>query len=852
MLHTLLTLLEAILPCMQQPDEKERPTKSADPKRRANELKQGDEEAEEKNAAVEDDSDSEDEHVAIAVADNLEAIRLLPFTNSFIFSLIWAIGGYLEDREREKLESYLVGDTELELPSLPPGDNIFDYNVNPASGKWSHWNSQLSNYTPPEISPQTYGSLLIPNVGSIRTEFLMACAAGLDQNVLLIGEQGSAKTTLVYSYLKKKNPEENVITNSNFSSSTTPQIFQKSIEALVDKRMGTTYGPPPGKRMFTFIDDLNLPEVNSWGDQCTNEFFRAMIEQKGFYSLEKPGDFSNLVDVQYMAAMNHPGGGRNDIPHRLKRHFVTFNCTIPTEDAIDHIFGTIANGHFNPTRGFNEEVVSLVGKLVPLTRLLWKATKDKMLPTPAKFHYVFNLRDLSRIWLGMIGTKADVISSAAALIHLWRHEMFRVIADRFVIQADKDWFDKEMVSSVRRDLGEEAEVVAREFRYFVDFMRDAPEPTGEEGDDAEMESPKVYEPVDDFTPVVARLNSFQDQYNEILRGSNMDLVFFPDAIINLIKISRIIRNPGGNMMLVGVGGSGKQSLTKLASFIAGYRTFQITLTRTYNTTNFLEDIKLLFRTTGVSGTGTTFLFTDQDIKEESFLEYINNVLAGGLITSLYTREEQGEIVADLMPIMKRECPRRALTPDSTISWFLDRVRSNLHIVLCFSPVGEKFRSRALKFPGLISGCTINWFQPWPRDALISVAKHFLDAFPIQCGPDLKTHLFTTMADVQGCVSSACSEYYSRFRRSAHVTPKSFLNFINSYKAVYASKEVEIEQLSARMNAGLNKLNEASKAVEILKRELAVMEKELEVANTKAQEVLVNVTERARYKLDFFW
>jgi len=75
-------------------------------------------------------------------------------------------------------------------------------------------------------------------VGSIRTEFLMACAAGLGQNVLLIGEQGSAKTTLIYSYLKKKSPEESVITNSNFSSSTTPQIFQKSIEALVDKRMG--------------------------------------------------------------------------------------------------------------------------------------------------------------------------------------------------------------------------------------------------------------------------------------------------------------------------------------------------------------------------------------------------------------------------------------------------------------------------------------------------------------------------------------------------------------------------------------------------------------------------------------
>ena len=187
----------------------------------------------------------------------------------------------------------------------------------------------------------------------------------------------------------------------------------------------------------------------------------------------------------------------------------------------------------------------------------------------------------------------------------------------------------------------------------------------------------------------------------------MKLVMFLDACEHVSRISRVLRQPQGHALLLGVGGSGRQSLSRLGSFIANYKISQIEVIKGYNMTNWREDIKKVLMTAGVENKPLTFLFVDTQIINEQMLEDINNILNSGDVPNLYKNEDFDTIYN----ATKQDCLRKGLSPTkmNMFSSYLLRIKQNIHLIIAMSPLGEIFTTRLRMFPSLVNCCTIDWF-----------------------------------------------------------------------------------------------------------------------------------------------
>jgi dynein heavy chain len=226
------------------------------------------------------------------------------------------------------------------------------------------------------------------------------------------------------------------------------------------------------------------------------------------------------------------------------------------------------------------------------------------------------------------------------------------------------------------------------------------------------------------------------------------------------------------------------------------------------------------------------------------------MLATGYVPELFAKDELDGIYGKL----RGEAKSMGYldTPEQLQEFFVTKIRRNLHVALCFSPVGDAFRFRARMFPALINGTTIDWFTSWPRDALVGVAQKFLSN-PEKVIPNIAiefpdeettTAIANHMANTHLSIEAANIEFRERERRYNYTTPTSFLELINFYLMLLNKKQGNITNSIERLEKGLTTMDNTTKQVDKLKAELVLTLEDVEVEKEKTDKLIAVVTVEA--------
>jgi dynein heavy chain, axonemal len=623
-----------------------------------------------------------------------------------LFSVIWALGGSLNDESRRTFDSFLRG-IEGQFPSK---DTVFEYYVDKINKAWLPWEDKLPNgwryyrLTLRYASNIPYYKIFVPTVDSVRNEFIVKALTRKRRPVLLVGDVGTGKTSLLQNVITAPDMTANVLL-INMSAWTSSNGVQNVIESKLEKRTKNIYVPVGGKPLLTFIDDLNMPMKDTFGSQPPLEFLRHWIDYGFTYDRQKQA-LKYLNDIFLVSAMGPPGGGRNVICPRIQSRFNILNMTFPSEASISRIFGTILN---QKLQDFEEDVKPLGDIITSATLEIFHSVSSHLLPTPSRIHYLFNLRDLSKVFQGLLRANREYYDSRESMTRLWTYELLRVFQDRLVDKNDRSFLKGLLATKLNTHFSVDINTFTTDKRMplFGDLMNVA-----------SSDNP-IYEEITDIKKLKLFIEEKMSEYNSEPGFIQADLVLFYDAMDHICRITRVLRQQSGNIFLIGVGGSGRQSLSRLAAYIVQTTVFQIKITKNYRHIEFREDLKRLYRIAGIENKSTAFLLTDAEIVNDIFLEDLSNMLSNGEVPNLFTSDEMVEIRESVQTPGKNE------SIDNLNTLFIERVRRNLHVVLCMSPIGEVFRRRLRMFPSLVNCTTIDWFSEWPEDALLEVALKYL-------------------------------------------------------------------------------------------------------------------------------
>lgn len=749
------------------------------------------------------------------------------FDMYFVMALVWSVGGNLRDDSRE---AFSKGVRELvtkvmgpDMLHLPESVSVYDYVVHRPSMRFITWTHLVPNFVyDPELP---YFELVVPTSESVALNTMLSLLTSTSQHVLVNGVTGTGKSLGLLSFISESLKGDDPSAKWEYfttalSAQTRAKDIEDRLEAKLYKVRSNVLGPSPGKRAVFFLDDLNMPALEKYGASPPLELLRQLITQKGFFDKHKtPAVFKEIHDLVFLAAAGVPGGGRNDVTMRLTSRFHLICQPTVSDLSTQRIFGSILFGFLRAWE--SEEILSLYAKLIAATKECFERITLEKLPTPTRSHYTFNLRDFSKVIQGIMQVSTKGISQPEEFSRLFIHEVSRTFHDRLVDDNDRQWWWTTVQEVVEHKLNVEWAPSYSDI-IFGDYTRN---------------DRAIYQEITDYDVIQGVLREFQMNYN-MEYNKEGDLVFFKDAVNHISRICRILRQPRGNALLVGMGGTGRQSLCKLSAFMCNLPIYEVAITRTFNMAEFRESMKKVLLDSGCRDQPVLFFMSDAQIVYEEMLEDINNLLNTGEIPNLMQPEDMDGIVNAVRPFATAAGKQE--TRNVIISHFVSLCRDNVHVVLAMSPIGDQFRRRLRMFPSLVNCCTIDWFDQWPAEALSGVAMKVLDA--VHLPDDVKERLIQLCVQIHVDVQHMSEEFYEELHRHNYTTPTSYLELLTCYRKLLEEQDkLAMDQIN-RYQGGLDTLRSTQVTVDEMKEKLVQMQPKL-VQAAKDTEDLMEEVER---------
>ncbi|OHT14597.1 Dynein heavy chain family protein [Tritrichomonas foetus] len=758
--------------------------------------------------------------------DNLNTV----FELIVIFGFVWSFGGVLEESSRSTFDHFLkdlMDKNETSVP-FPVKESCFEFYCDLANNRWTKWcdgitGIQLSETHPLEIE-------FVPSQNNAPIYFFTKLFISFNIHTLIQGPESSK--TLIVKHLMSKS-----LNKSRFdchtlplSNCSTPNSISKFFQYYMHRRQ-KNFSPLNNMFMVFFLDNLGSVKPEFYGAQPPLELLRQFFDMGGWYNTATV-ELRGILDSTVIGGMGVPGGGLYSIPQRLLRHFVLLH--LPKYSINDNvvILNTLLNTHF-----INYDVVvkDLLGTSINATMEFYKECVKTLLPIPSKLHYVFGMRDIIKVYKGMLLNTPEHIKKKSQFIKLWYHEMTKTFYDRFNTSNDRKWFTTKMSSLCSKFFKVTWESIKTNGHLMFNSFADGTQ---------------KYEEVKASKEDLVKLCTQMLEDHNRDSSKQLDIVLFSEAIEHLSSLSRVLTFEKGHAMLVGVKSSGRKSLARLALHMASIDCFEIAITKSYTFDEWRTDIKTLMKQCGTNDISTGFIITDVQIVKPFQLEDICNLLINCEIPLLYEREEIDQIRAELA------ASDLAITMTETDMFkvFMDRVKTNLHIILVVSPYGSVFKDIMLSYPTIRNESIIDWYMPWSQNALESVSRAFLGRAKIS-DPEKLEKIISVCVRIHKTVEDYASKFLKETKRTAAVTPSRYFellgtfvrklqaktesteNTINSYEngvEKIKTTKIQIEAMSKQLDHDIPVLKATRTEVELMLKELTIKRSEVEVTRTEVQ------------------